>query len=471
MTVTPHRYLLSDDSKAITALLKTQRARFAHQIISLEFDLPAVDPLLALQTCCTKSQPYFYWEQSGSSAGKRAIALIGNAAARSFNGADRFTVAQQYLQEIIAGVTNRASRFQPVIYCRFPFFDTPDPQEPFASSQLCLPQWQIECRDGRCALIVNVPAAKSIELVGQEIAVMIDRLERLADQNLLPQPPQALNKLAIRERDRLEKSIYLALQAIDKGQVQKIVLAHTAEVSAPSLSIASSVANLRDRHPHCYTFAMGDGLGNCFLGASPERLVTVRNGSLIADALAGSAPRGRSPLLDRQVGEDLLADPKEQHEHRLVRDFIANSLVDLGLYPQWSAAPRLLQLANIQHLWTPIRAVLPNAVSPLAVVGALHPTPAVAGLPRDLACAKIQEYEQVDRSLYAAPLGWINLAGDCEFVVGIRSALVTGLHGASPEEAKVRLYAGAGIVAGSQTAREVAEIQLKLQPLYQSLSI
>jgi menaquinone-specific isochorismate synthase len=458
MTVSPHRYFLSDDSKAITALLKTQRARSARQIISLEFALPDVDPLLALQALCAKSQPYFYWEQ-----GDRSIAMIGSATTRSFTGADRFAIAQKYLQEIIEGVASRTHSFKPAIYCRFPFFDAPASSIPFATSHLCLPQWQIERRDGRCALIVNVPAARSIEIVGQEIAVAIDRLERLSGQSLPPSPQKSTSKIGITRRDSLEKSIDLALQSIAQEQIQKIVLAHTAELTASNLSIPNAVANLRDRHPHCYTFATSDGLGNCFLGASPERLVTVRDGLLIADALAGSAPRGRSPLLDRQLGEELLADPKEQHEHRLVRDFIANSLVDLGLHPQWSAAPRLLQLANIQHLWTPIRTVLPKSVSPLAVVGALHPTPAVAGLPRDLACAKIREYEQVDRSLYAAPLGWIDIDGDCEFVVGIRSALVTG--------DRVRLYAGAGIVAGSQVSREVAEIQLKLQPLYQSLSI
>jgi menaquinone-specific isochorismate synthase len=463
MTVTPHRYLLSDDSKAITALLKThllknQRARSARQIISLEFALPDVDPLLALQALCSKSQPYFYWEQ-----GERSIAMIGSAATRSFTGADRFATAQKYLQEIVDGVASRTRSFKPAIYCRFPFFDAPTSSAPFATSHLCLPQWQIERQNGRCALVVNVPAARSLEVVGQEIAVVIDRLERLSGQILSPNPQRSTGKIGITGRDGLENSIDLALQAIDQEQIQKIVLAHTAEVSAPNLSIADSVANLRDRHPHCYTFATSDGLGNCFLGASPERLVTVRKGLLIADALAGSAPRGRSPLLDRQLGEELLADPKEQHEHRLVRDFITNSLVDLGLHPQWSVAPRLLQLANIQHLWTPIRTVLPESVSPLAVVGALHPTPAVAGLPRDLACAKIREYEQADRSLYAAPLGWIDVDGDCEFVVGIRSALVTGT--------RVRLYAGAGIVAGSQVSREIAEIQLKLQPLYQSLSI
>jgi menaquinone-specific isochorismate synthase len=474
MTVTSHRYLLSDDSKAIIALLKTQRARSAHQITSLEFGLPDVDPLLALQTLCSKSQPYFYWEQGG-----RSIAMIGSAATRSFTGADRFAAAQEYLKEIVDTVASRTRSFKPAIYCRFPFFDASASSVPFATSHLCLPQWQIERQNGRCALIVNVPAArsrsvsegKSLEVAGQEIAVVIDRLERLSGQSLLPNPRRSTRKINITGRDSLENSIDLALQSIAQEQIQKIVLAHTAEVTAPNLSISDSVANLRDRHPHCYTFATSDGLGNCFLGASPERLVTVRDGLLIADALAGSAPRDRSPLLDRQLGEELLADPKEQHEHRLVRDFIANSLVDLGLHPQWSTAPRLLQLANIQHLWTPIRTVLPSSVSPLAVVGALHPTPAVAGLPRDLACAKIREYEQVDRSLYAAPLGWIDIDGDCEFVVGIRSALVTGARGASEQETRVRLYAGAGIVAGSQVSREVAEIQLKLQPLYQSLSI
>ena len=466
MTVTSYRSLLADDSKAIVALLKTQRARSTHQIISLEFDLPDVDPLLALRALGAKSQPYFYWEQ-----GDRSIAMIGNAATRSFTGADRFAIAQKYLQEIVDGLASRTRSFKPIIYCRFPFFDAPASSVPFATSHLCLPQWQIECQGGRCALIVNVPENRSIEVVGQEIAVVIDRLERLSGQCLSPNPAKTASKIDIMGQDSLENSIDLALQAIAQEQIQKIVLAHTAEVTAPNLSIFSSVANLRDRHPHCYTFATSDGLGNCFLGASPERLVTVRDGLLIADALAGSAPRGQSPLLDRQLGAELLADPKEQHEHRLVRDFITNSLVDLGLHPQWSAAPRLLQLANIQHLWTPIRTVLLPAVSPLAVVGALHPTPAVAGLPRDLACAKIREYEQVDRSLYAAPLGWIDVDGDCEFVVGIRSALVTGLRGASPAETRVRLYAGAGIVAGSQVSREVAEIQLKLQPLYQSLSM
>jgi menaquinone-specific isochorismate synthase len=460
MTVTPHRYLLSEDSKAIAALLKNHGARSSSQMISLEFALPPIDPLLALQALTTKSQCYFYWEQ-----GDRAIAMIGSAAAFSFTGANRFAIAQSYLSKITKSVTSRAHLSKPAVYCRFPFFDAPtNISAPFAASHLCLPQWQIERRGDRSSLIVNIPVTRSTEVAGQEIATVIDRLARLAAQSLLATAHSATSKISLANRDELESSMALALKSIEQQQVQKIVLAHTAVVTAKQdFSICRSLANLRNQHPHCYTFATNDGLGNCFIGASPERLVTVRDGLLIADALAGSAPRGGSPLLDRQLGQQLLSDPKEQHEHRLVRDFIADSLVELDLHPQWSTTPRLLQLTNIQHLWTPIRTVLPKHISPLAVVGALHPTPAVAGLPRNLACHKIQEYEKVDRSLYAAPLGWIDMDGDCEFVVGIRSALITG--------DRARLYAGAGIVAGSQIQREVAEIQLKFQPLYQSLSI
>jgi menaquinone-specific isochorismate synthase len=159
----------------------------------------------------------------------------------------------------------------------------------------------------------------------------------------------------------------------------------------------------------------------------------------------------------------LLNSVKEQHEHRLVRDFIVEKLQNLQLRPTWLSQPQLLRLTNIQHIWTPIQAALPPALSPLSILAALHPTPAVAGLPQALACQKIQEYEQITRGLYAAPLGWLDLAGDGELVVGIRSALV--------DDRQAQLYAGAGIVAGSQAAQEVAEIQLKFQPLYRALSI
>ena len=121
----------------------------------------------------------------------------------------------------------------------------------------------------------------------------------------------------------------------------------------------------------------------------------------------------------------------------------------------------MLQLSNIQHLWTPIRSNLPAGTQPLDVLAALHPTPAVAGVPRDRACAHIRRWEPFERSLYAAPLGWIDHQGNSEFIVGIRSALIEGKRAC--------LYAGAGIVAGSNPNGELAEIQLKLQALLSAL--
>ncbi|MDE5072184.1 MAG: chorismate-binding protein, partial [Trichodesmium sp. St5_bin8] len=133
----------------------------------------------------------------------------------------------------------------------------------------------------------------------------------------------------------------------------------------------------------------------------------------------------------------------------------------LGLKPKYLPQPNLLQLSNIQHLWTPINAEVSQNIHLLKILSQLHPTPAVAGVPRDIAQEQIQNFETFDRSLYAAPIGWIDHQGNGEFTVGIRSALIDG--------ERARLYAGAGIVTGSKPDQELAEVQLKLQTLLKAL--
>ncbi|NJN60721.1 MAG: hypothetical protein HC795_03550 [Coleofasciculaceae cyanobacterium RL_1_1] len=133
----------------------------------------------------------------------------------------------------------------------------------------------------------------------------------------------------------------------------------------------------------------------------------------------------------------------------------------LGLAPEPISPIRLLQLSNIQHLWTPIYANLTINIHPLQIVERLHPTPAVAGSPQSIAYREIRRHEQFDRLLFAAPIGWFDAEGNASFLVGIRSALLDGC--------RARLYAGAGIVAGSQPDRELAEIELKLRTTINSL--
>jgi menaquinone-specific isochorismate synthase len=189
-------------------------------------------------------------------------------------------------------------------------------------------------------------------------------------------------------------------------------------------------------------------------------LVSLHQRRLSTVALAGSVARGKTPTEDAQLANRLLSSHKEKHEHQVVIDSIAQHLRNLGLSPQLDPA-RLLQLPNIQHLQTPIRAIVPSGVHLLDAVAELHPTPAVAGAPRLLACEQIRAFEPFERSLYAAPIGWIDAAGNGEFAVGIRSAILQGRQ--------ARLFAGAGIVSGSTPEKELAEVQLKLQALLNAL--
>jgi menaquinone-specific isochorismate synthase len=218
--------------------------------------------------------------------------------------------------------------------------------------------------------------------------------------------------------------------------------------------------NLRTLYPDCYIFSLSNGSDQYFLGASPERLVSLQKQLLSTDALAGTAPRGKTTREDAQLANRLLTSPKEMHEHQVVIDFLTRKLTQLGLSPE-PFPLRLRQLSNLQHLHTPIRALVPAQVHLLDIVAALHPTPAVAGMPREVTCAEIDRLEPFARSLYAGPIGWVNYQGDGEFAVGIRSALVAGCL--------ARLFAGAGIVQGSDPERELAEVQLKLQALMAAL--
>jgi menaquinone-specific isochorismate synthase len=272
-------------------------------------------------------------------------------------------------------------------------------------------------------------------------------------------PPVQPDEVAGR---RFRRAVNRALDHMNRYPVQKIVLAHALDWgNVEPFQPLAALGRLRQRYPDCHIFSLGQGDGKTFMGASPERLLSLTHGQLITDALAGSAPRGVTPHQDDRLAQELCSNPKEQGEHRLVVDFLARQLQAVGLRPQYQHWPGVRRLSNIQHLHTPMRARVTGHVHPLHIVEALHPTPAVAGVPTREACDQILRFEDFDRGLYAAPVGWVGANGDSEFIVGIRSALVA--------KTQVRLYAGAGIVAGSDPNREWAEIKLKLRALGESL--
>jgi menaquinone-specific isochorismate synthase len=432
--------------------------------ISLEIDL--VDPLVIFTRMSKADQLNFYWENQ---ANQESIVAIDAVIKQENSGSKRFEEAEEFIKNSIKNISlfplDKLSSTYPYFFCGFSFFpENYQIDSPFSPATVFLPRWQVTVKKQQCRLIANLIIHPRID-IGNLLQSLWEKtrlINSFKDIYPLAQPQEnKFRQTYVVESEKFKISVLSVLNKIKAKQIRKIVLANALDVvSNHEFDLFKSLDTLRKLHPNCYIFSTSNGKGQNFIGASPERLICIAKKQLITDALAGSAPRGKTPTEDAAYADSLLHSDKERHEHNLVIDFITQSLSQLGLFPQ-VLPPRLRQLSNIQHLWTPISAIVPPNVHPLKIVAQLHPTPAVAGTLPDIACNEIRLYENFERGLYAAPLGWIDAEGNCEFIVGIRSALIDG--------DRARLYAGAGIVAGSDPDKELAEIQLKLQALLKAL--
>ncbi|MHC5674114.1 isochorismate synthase [Nostoc sp.] len=470
MTVSPCRSNLFVDHKDLYQFLVAVQEKCVknncRQIVSISQEIDLVDPLLVFDQLTQANEINFYFEDKGKG---EAVAAIDAVTKLHIDGANRFTQAEYFIKSCLKKIINFGNANLPFsgphFFCYFSFFDKNTQLDyPFPSATIFLPRWQVAVKNQRCILVTNliINANVNIERLLENVQNKIDFIQSLEYYSVnIDSFPAKLSQKSVTNAAQFKRSVVSALDKIRSSHLSKIVLADILDVkSRNQFNLVKSLNNLRQIHPNCYIFSISNGKGQNFIGASPERLISINNQQLITDALAGSAPRGKTPAEDAANANDLLNSEKEKHEHSLVLDFITQRLSQLGLLPQ-ILAPRLRQLSNIQHLWTPISATVPTNIHPLKIVAQLHPTPAVAGASQDVACAEIRRYESFERGLYAAPLGWIDSQGNCEFIVGIRSALIDG--------DRARLYAGAGIVAGSDPHKEFAEVQLKLQALLKAL--
>ena len=262
-------------------------------------------------------------------------------------------------------------------------------------------------------------------------------------------------------RERWANSVKEALVRIRRGDLEKVVLARRLLFNSEKpFSVEGILHRLMNSDPECTIFAFSQN-GTCFLGATPELLVQVTGDRLESVCLAGSISRGSTPEQDRSLAKALLTDTKERREHTLVVEAVAETLGGLCTQLHWEEAPQLVKLHNVQHLATTFQGSNHSRTHVLDYVERLHPTPAVAGSPRDSALRLIREIEGMDRGWYAGPVGWIDREGGGEFTVAIRSALV-GSHSAM-------LYAGAGILTESDHDKEYAETELKIRSLRAAL--
>lgn len=480
MTVTPycnHRFQSRRDlhqflSFCKQASLKENRSK----IVSLSQEIEPIDPLVVLHQISQPDQLNFYFEKQefsqeiSSETTGIAIAAVGAVAQLKIEGKTRFTAAKNFINTTLEHTQITGDSCLPLggphFFCSFSFFDhNSDQTADFPAATVFMPKWQIARHNNRSIVVANlaIHADSNLEQTIEDFWQTLESLRAIKHDLFKPVIDQRdfLKKRDVADTHHFQQAVRSVLESIHARELNKVVLAHAVDISSPlPFHLAYSLNNLRTLYPDCHIFLTSNGCGQYFIGASPERLISLRHRHLVTDALAGSAPRGQTAYEDAQLADRLLNNRKELHEHRVVRDFITRQLTQLGLTPQRSPL-RLLQLSNIQHLQTPIYAAVPSDVHLLDIVARLHPTPAVAGVPRETACELICHHEAFERSLYAAPIGWVDYQGDGEFAVGIRSALIDHTH--------ARLYAGAGIVAGSDPNRELAEVQLKLQALLAAL--
>lgn len=251
---------------------------------------------------------------------------------------------------------------------------------------------------------------------------------------------------------------------IRRGTAEKIVLARRVEGAVRAdEDLRVPLGRLAERYDDCWTYAV-DGL----LGASPETLVRQTDGAISARVLAGTRGRRSSDATaDARARDDLLTSAKEQHEHAFAVQSVVTALAPHVRELRTSEEPFALELPNVWHLATDLGAVPGDGGSSLELVSALHPTAAVAGTPTAAAVEAIAELEPFDRRRYAGAVGWIDDAGEGEWVIALRCAQ---LGAAESGTRSVTAYAGGGIVDGSDPAREFAETVSKFAPVAEAFS-
>ena len=398
------------------------------------------------------------------------IVALGSVESIEPDGADRFSEASAARAAMSARVhrSGPPEAPAPVLIGGFSFGSGPDDREPdwsgFGDCRFDLPELTlVDAPDGRWVLAAGRIAAEGdVASTESELDGRIRELVDSVDWSWSPAGGEG-DRASVDASvdDCYEELVASAIATIDRGEIDKVVLARRHDVSGP-IDVASVIGRLEEIYPTCAVFAFTAG-DLTFFGATPEELVVLDGSSLRTTALAGTAPRGADPDDDARLAGELLASAKNRAEHEFVVDAITDKLSGLGLVDPTPSAPDVMRLARVQHLRTPVTARVerrragPSDMDVLRVAGVLHPTPAVGGTPDDPAARFIESFESFDRGWYAAPIGWCDLDGNGELRVALRSALTDGEQTA--------LFAGAGIVAASDPAEELAETTVKLRAL------
>ena len=439
-------------------------------ILQFRFPLPSCDLLTLFQQWNHSNEDSSFWEIPEEKFG---FVSQGTVLENTASGSHRFTELDQFHRHWQNRVSILSGR------------EFPDPVPVFLSSASFFPEIHSSLWQGFSPARLSIPS-RMVVRNGDRFTGCIhvkvedeEQFESLTPASLLAQGKQLRDLLnqsgpieetvpeGIHERNGRQhdwdKTIRHSIQAVSNHQADKVVVGFSTRIKLQqAVPVPGMLYRLRYSYPSCVLFAQSLATGETFFGATPEWLLRTNGTSIYTDALAGSIRRDGDPVRDRELGEELLASRKNLCEHAYVVSYLKEKLEPLVSGLDSPPSPELRKLENIQHLYTPVRANLDYGISPFRILGELHPTPSVGGIPTSDALQLIRSLESFDRGYYAGVLGWMDVTGSGDFAVGLRSGLAKG--------SDLHLFAGAGIVEDSDPGEEYEEIQMKLQPLLRTVN-
>ena len=397
------------------------------------------------------------WTRQGN-----GLVGLGSVARITSGGPQRFAQARAWFTDVLARATvidpiNRPGS-GPVAFGAFAFSYTST-----YASRLVIPE-VIFGKDGDLSWITLTSDTMPVSELSYEFAVR--RAEELLEQAAFTGAPHGSISLL---PGQLTAGSYLeavtrALEVLEGDEISKLVLSRDVIArSTGGINLADVILELIKGYDNCWTYAV-DGL----VGATPEMLVRVTNGRAEARVLAGTLDRATAPVGDQSYPHrELFQDPKQRVEHQLAIDSLTLALDPISHGMCAPGEPFILELPNVWHLASDVNAQLrpgSNGRFPTAldIAEIFHPTAAVCGTPTKQAGAVLRRLEGLDRGPYAGPVGWIDSRGDGEFGIALRGGVLEDEH-------SMRLYAGCGIVQGSDPESELAESWAKMRPMLQAL--
>lgn len=464
----------SVDSEAYANFLNTCCNDKNTDYAVFSFPVPWDDLLERLNLFSAKNEFQYYWEKPSESI---CIAAGGTLLKILKSGDQRFKDTHQTIETInkhTAYFSTSGNQHPPLHFLGgFSFFNENPGKNwsGFGSASFVLPKRTAVKRDGSTTISITISLKEksSPKRIHKKVCEELNRFKKKKSFRPIQNGTLNGNSLPIKSSSTTHADkewtalVNEAKQHIMDKELDKVVLARQIKVSKlPSCTPTHMLKRMRYQYPQCCSFLIKMDNSPAFIGCSPEQLISFTGDTIHTEALAGSIARGTDDKEDWDNRNTLLNSSKNNIEHQYVVQSIEQDLAPFIDSLSRKEKPIIKKLANVQHLYTPIRAEKKAGVNPLQILGRLHPTPAVGGYPAKEAANFIKQKESINRGWFASPVGWINTEGSGEFTVAIRSGLVN--------KTSALLFAGCGIVADSDAETEWQETTLKFMPMLSALN-